>query len=145
MFLLLFSGYLLFDYYPESVVASTVINTERIKVTITELLVIIFVFIYLIDEIREVPNATIQNQKNMIIITFLTYLLKLVSINNSDKAILSKVRTYYSNKWNIFDTFTFLLYFLGFFIRFSPIVGTIFWIRDDNAYEIARFLYKTLI
>lgn len=64
MFLLLFSGYLLFDYYPESVVASTVINTERIKVTITELLVVIFVFIYLIDEIREVFSKCSNTKTN---------------------------------------------------------------------------------
>ena len=57
MFLLLYSGFLLFDYYPDQVVKSTVINTEHIKVTITELLVIIIVFIYLVDEIREVNQG----------------------------------------------------------------------------------------
>lgn len=146
MFLLLYSGFLLFDYYPDQVVKSTVIDTEHIKVTITELLVIIFVFIYLIDEIREVSRVNMiffwifENLSNL-----LTLLLKLISDRNSDRTILSKLRAYYSNKWNIFDSFMFSIYLIGFFIRFSPIGGHIFWIRDENAFEIARYSLTFLV
>lgn len=58
--MVLFSGFLLFDYYPDKEVNTTVIRItiggkiDFIKVTVTELIVIIFVFIYLTDEIREV-------------------------------------------------------------------------------------------
>jgi hypothetical protein len=60
LFLLLFTGFLLFDYYPEEETSSTVIRIpvkdkpDFIKVTATELVVIICVLIFQLDEIREV-------------------------------------------------------------------------------------------
>lgn len=62
LFLMVYTGFLLFDYHPEKESKSTVIRIPVknkpifIKVTITELLLIIFVFIYQLDQIREVKN-----------------------------------------------------------------------------------------
>jgi len=59
---MLYTGFLLFDYQPEKESITTVIRIPvknkpiTIKVTITELLLIIFVFIYQLDQIREVNN-----------------------------------------------------------------------------------------
>ncbi len=52
----------MFDYHPEAETNTTAIRitvgtkTDFIKVTVTELLVIIYISIYLTDEIREVRN-----------------------------------------------------------------------------------------
>lgn len=60
MFLIVFSGFLLFDYHPDQERITTVIRitvkdkTDFVKVTVTELIVIICVIIHLIEEIREV-------------------------------------------------------------------------------------------
>ena len=60
MFLVLFTGFLLFDYYPEKETSSTIIKIpvkdkpDFIKVTATELAVIICVLVFQLDEIREV-------------------------------------------------------------------------------------------
>lgn len=62
IFLFVFSGFLLFDYYPDVESRSTIIRItvyekkDFIKVTATELVVIICVIIYLTDEIREVKK-----------------------------------------------------------------------------------------
>ena len=60
MFLLLFSGFLLFDYYPDKEMPTTAIripvgsDPAMIKVTVTELIVIICVFIFQLGQIRQV-------------------------------------------------------------------------------------------
>lgn len=117
----MFTLFLLFDYQPETNVQSTVIRIpiqgkpDFIKVTITELLIIIFVGIYLIDEVREMLIAK----------TF-------------DGRFITKFKKYYENKWNIFDTFIFVIYYLTLLIRFSPVIGQIFRINGESCYEIAR-------
>ncbi|CAF0775680.1 unnamed protein product [Brachionus calyciflorus] len=125
LFLFLFSGFLLFDYYPDKEVVSTVIRitvynkTDFIKVTATELVVIICVFIYLTDEIRE-----------------------LIIKKTSDNKIITKIKSFYlDNKWNIFDFFVYFIFFVAFGIRFSPIFGNVFFIGIENCYEVSRVLY----
>lgn len=60
LFLLLFTGFLLFDYWPENESITTAIKSpigktnDIMYMTITELIIIICVIIYNLGEIREV-------------------------------------------------------------------------------------------
>ncbi len=73
VFLLIYVGFLLFDYHPEVKTSSTVImitvgnKNDFIKVTITELLIIICVSVYLVGEVREVKLVSIHT---LLIFTF---------------------------------------------------------------------------
>lgn len=58
----------------------------------------------------------------------------------SDGRIISKIKEFYmENKWNIFDVVVFLVFYLAFSIRFSPIFGKVYNISSENCYEAARF------
>ena len=66
---MLFSSFLLFDYYPDIEASSTIIRipigstAETIKVTVTELIVIICVLIYHLGELREVEKLIFYKLK----------------------------------------------------------------------------------
>ncbi len=126
MFLILFSFFLLFDYYPDKEVASTIIKcpipgqNSFIYMTITELILIICVCIYHMGEIEQFLKKRTFDQK-----------------------FFTKLKCFYKeDKWNIFDIFLFLIFYAGLCIRLLPMYGGhVFNLGGENCYELARVLY----
>ena len=100
LFLLLYTGFLLFDYHPEQESKTTVIRfyvagkPDFVKVTITELLIIICINVFLFGEIREVIKS-LKNVFNHKKETFkMQFILvpsnKVVQFKNKAKALFHR-------------------------------------------------------
>lgn len=126
-FLLLFSYFLLFDYYPDMQVTTTVIispvpNKKDIVIymTITELILIISVVIYHLAEVEQ-----------------------FLKMKNYDQKFFAKLKNFFAeDKWNIFDVLLFLIFYAAMCVRLLPMYGNVIvFFGSENCYEVARVLY----
>ena len=122
LFLMLYSGFILFDYRPEQESSSTVIRItigdkiDWIKVTICELLIILCVLIFQIDEIRS-----------------------FIEKKTGDNRLKTKIKYFFTeNPWNIYDLMVFITFYAALIVRFLPLSGEMQYIGKTNCYEAAR-------
>ena len=144
IFLLYFSFFLLFDYYPDVEVSTTVIKTpiagtgHFMYMTITELIIIILVCIFHSGEVEQVNFVITDYQKGIFLL--LIKLFKFIQTETCDGKITTKIKKFFtSDPWNMFDVLLFGTFYLAMVIRLLPMYGKILYVGHENCYEIGRW------
>jgi hypothetical protein len=110
-----------YEYNPSSTIIQSQINgtNEYIYMTITELLLIIFVIIYHSCEIDQFLRT-----------------------QTSDGKLRTKIKNFFTkDKWNMFDLLLFNTFYIAMIFRLLPIYGQVHLVGKESCYEWARVFY----